>query len=42
MKLKLDIVITSLETGKWRRVAANMLAALHQFNALFEARFESE
>ena len=42
LRLKLGIVITSLENGKWRRVAANMQAALHQFNALFQTRFESE
>jgi transposase-like protein len=42
MKLKLGIAITSLENGKWRRVAANMKAALDQINAMFEARFESE
>ena len=41
-KLKLGIAISSLENGKWRSVAANMKAALDQFNAMFEARFESE
>jgi transposase-like protein len=41
-KLKLGIAITSLESGKWRNVAANMKAALDQFNAMFEARFETE
>jgi putative transposase len=41
-KLKLGIAITSLETGKWRSVAANMKAALDTINAMFEARFESE
>jgi transposase-like protein len=41
-KLKLGIAITSLESGKWRNVAANMKAALDQFNAMFEARFEAE
>jgi transposase-like protein len=41
-KLKLGIAITSLEHGKWRTVAANMKAALDQFNAIFEARFEAE
>ena len=41
-KLKLGISVTSLETGKWRHVAANMKAALDQINAMFEARFESE
>jgi len=42
LKLNLGIVITSLENGKWRRVATNMQAALHQFNALFQTLFESE
>ena len=41
-KLKLGIAVTSLESGKWRRVAANMKEALDQFNAMFEARFEAE
>ena len=41
-KLKLGIAVTSLESGKWRRVAANMQAALDQFNALFHARFDAE
>jgi transposase-like protein len=41
-KVKLGIAITSLENGRWRSVAANMKAALDQFNAMFEARFETE
>jgi transposase-like protein len=41
-KLKLGIAVTSLESGRWRRVAANTMAALDQFNAMFEARFEAE
>jgi putative transposase len=41
-KLKLGIAVSSLESGKWRRVAANVTAALDQFNAMFEARFEAE
>ena len=41
-KLKRGIAVTSLENGKWRRVAANMKAALDQINTMFEARFESE
>ena len=35
-KLKLGIVVTSLESGKWHRVAATVRAALDQFNAMFE------
>lgn len=41
-KLKLGIAVTSLESGKWRSVAANLKSSLHQFNAMFEARFEAE
>ena len=41
-KLKLGIVVTSLESGKWHRVAATVTAALDQFNAMFETRFEAE
>ena len=41
-KPKLGIVVTSLESGKWHRVAATVKAALDQFNAMFEARCEAE
>ena len=41
-KLKLGIVVTSLESGKWHRVAATVRAALDQFNAMCETRFEAE
>jgi transposase-like protein len=41
-KLKLGIAVTSLESGRWRHVAASVTAALDQFNAMFEARFETE
>ena len=41
-KLKLGIAVTSLESGKWQRVAATVKAALDPFNAMFEARFEAE
>ena len=41
-KLKLGIAVSSLESGTWRRVAANITVALDQFNAMFEARFEAE
>ena len=41
-KLKLGIAVTSLESGRWRSVAASVLAALAQFNAMFEARFETQ
>jgi len=42
MKLKLGLVIGSLETGRWRRTAAAIESALDQLNALFEARLEAE
>ena len=38
----LGIAVTSLESGKWQRVAATVKAALDPFNAMFEARFETE
>ena len=41
-KLKLGIVVTSLESGKWRRVAATVKATLDPFNAMFETRFVAE
>lgn len=41
-KLKLGIAVTSLESGKWESVAASVKAALDQFNAMFETRFEAE
>ncbi len=41
-KLKLGIAASSLECARWRRVAANITAALDHFNAMFEARFETE
>jgi transposase-like protein len=42
MKLKLGLVLGSLEAGRWRRTAAAIEGALDQLNALFEARFENE
>jgi transposase-like protein len=42
LKLKLSLAITKLETGKWKKVAANMRAALDQLNAIFESRFAAE
>jgi hypothetical protein len=35
-------LVTSLESGRWQHVAASVTAALDQFNAMFEARFETE
>ena len=42
MKLKLGLVLSSLEAGRWRRTATAIEGALDQLNALFEVRFESE
>jgi transposase-like protein len=42
MKLKLGLVIGSLESGRWRRTAAAIESALDQLNALFESRLEAE
>lgn len=42
LKLKLGLAVSQLETGRWRRVAASVQTALDQFNAIFQARFESE
>ena len=42
LKLKLGLAVSQLETGRWRRVAASVQNALDQFNAIFQARFETE
>jgi putative transposase len=42
MKLKLGLVLGSLESGRWRRTPATIQCALNQLNALFHARFETE
>jgi transposase-like protein len=42
MKLKLSLVLGSLENGRWRRNTAALEGALDQLNALFQGRFESE
>ena len=42
LKLKLGLILGSLESGRWRRTAAAIESALDQLNALFETRFESE
>jgi putative transposase len=42
LKLKLGLVLGSLESGRWRRTAAAIESALDQLNALFESRFESD
>jgi transposase-like protein len=42
LQLKLSPAVSQLETGRWRRVAASAQSALDQFNAIFQARFETE
>jgi hypothetical protein len=42
VKLKLGITITSLENGRWSKVAGRVEECLHQLNAKFQMRFESE
>lgn len=41
LKLKLSLAVTSLAEGTWKKPAASVRAALHQFVALFQARFET-
>src|SRR5215471_9677893 len=40
LKLKLGLAISSLEQGKWKSLARNVACVLHQFNAMFQSRFE--
>ena len=42
LKLKLGITITSLENGRWNKVAGRVEECLHQMNAMFQTRFEAE
>jgi transposase-like protein len=42
VRLKLRITITSLENGRWANVGARVETCLHQLNAQFQTRFESE
>jgi len=42
LKLKLGITITSLEHGRWSKVPGRVEECLHQLNAQFQMRFESE
>lgn len=41
LKLKLGLAVSSLEQGKWKSVARNIATVLHQFNAMFQSRFEA-
>jgi len=40
LKLKLGLAVSSLEQGKWKSLARNVACVLHQFNAMFQSRFE--
>jgi transposase-like protein len=42
VKLKLGITITALENGRWSKVTGRVEECLHQLNAKFQMRFESE
>jgi putative transposase len=42
VKLKLGISISSLENGRWSKVSGRVQECLHQLNAQFQMRFESE
>jgi len=41
LKLKLGLAISSLEQDRWQSVARNIASVLHQFNAMFQSRFET-
>jgi putative transposase len=41
LKLKLGLAVSSLEQGLWKSPARSFCSALHQFNALFQSRFEA-
>ncbi|HEX2715999.1 MAG TPA: IS256 family transposase [Candidatus Acidoferrales bacterium] len=40
LKFKLGLAISSLQEGRWRSGARTIMSALHQFNAMFQSRFE--
>ena len=42
LKLKLGMTITSLENGRWSKITGRVEESLHQLNAMFQIRFESE
>lgn len=41
LKLKLGLAVSSLEQGRWKSMAKNIAAVLHQLNAMFQSRFET-
>jgi transposase-like protein len=42
LSLKLAMAVSHLESGTWRRHAANICGALPQINAMFDVRYQSE
>lgn len=42
VKFKLEITLSSLENGRWANVGGRVETCLHQLNAQFQTRFESE
>jgi putative transposase len=41
LKLKLGLAVSSLEQGRWKTLSKNIASVLHQFNAIFQSRFET-
>jgi len=41
LKLKLGLAVSSLEQGRWKTIRKNIASVLHQFNAMFQSRFET-
>jgi putative transposase len=41
LKLKLGLAVTSLEQGRWKSPGRAICSVLHQFNAMFQSRFEA-
>lgn len=42
LKLKLGMTVTSLENGRWSKITGRVEESLHQLNAMFQIRFETE
>ena len=42
LKFKLGLAVSHLENGRWKSPARTIHSALHQLNALFQARFEED
>ena len=42
VKLKLGIIVTALENRRWSNIPGRVELCLHQLNAQFQRRFESE